>query len=100
MGEIFFGVDEAIGDLAGEKGGGNGADGSGQSQNPSNLRPGETQPALVGFPHQIVRQIGEPDAPDGVLEEHHEGEREFMLSHCAHANCESRIVFTPPRFPE
>ncbi len=83
--QVFFGVDEAIGDLAGEEWGRDCADGGGQSKNPADLSAGEAESAFAGFPHQIVRQIRKPDAPDGVLEEHHQGQGKCMSLRCAHA---------------
>src|SRR6185295_10698016 len=69
-GEEFFGVEPAIGDLAGDEGGEEGADG-GDGEEPARVDGGDAKIA-----RQISIEEREPCAPDGVLEEHHDGEFE------------------------
>src|SRR5207249_9494671 len=80
-GEEALGAEVAVGELAGDEGGSDGADRAGEPEDGAHLGAGEAEPALRSARGEIARGKREPGAPDHVLEEHHQRETADVRFH-------------------
>ena len=72
--------ERAVGELTGDERRGDGADRTGQAQNPADLPGAEAEAALGLIGLEVAGQDRQPDAPDPVLQEHHDGQPEVGLA--------------------